>query len=70
MDDHMYDEMESYAECDLIPRFRDEYKEYGKVSLCPSYQEMKDLCIALNAVAPYAGPQYTRKTPIYYIRGY
>lgn len=65
MDDHMYDEMLSYAECELIPRFQNEYEEYKQVSKCPSYKEMKDLCTALNAVAPYAG--YKRRTPTSFI---
>ena len=61
MDDHMYDAMLDYAECELIPRFRKEYQEHGTMAACPNYQEMKDLCTALNAVAPYAG--YPRVTP-------
>lgn len=55
MDDHMYDQMMSYAECDLIPRFQQEYIACGKVTQCDSYEEMKDLCIALNAVGKYCG---------------
>ncbi len=65
MDDHMYDNMRAYAECELIPRFQKEYGQYGKMSACPSYQEMKDLCTALNAVAPYAG--YDKVTPAHFI---
>lgn len=65
MDDHMYDYMLEYAECDLIPRFQNEYKKCGKLSACDSYKEMQDLCIALNAVAPYAG--YGRVTPSSFI---
>lgn len=61
MDDHMYDSMMSYAECDLIPRFQEEYGKHGTLAACPSYQEIKDLCTALNAVAPYAG--YDKVTP-------
>ena len=61
MDDHMYDQMLSYAECDLISRFQREYEECNKISACPSYKEMQDLCTALNAVAPYAG--YAKRTP-------
>ena len=38
MDDHMYDEMWSYAENDLLPKFRDEYRKYGKMPSCPSYE--------------------------------
>lgn len=55
MDDHLYEAMYSYAELELIPRFQTEYKELGKMKLCPSYQEMKDLCSALNAVAKWSG---------------
>lgn len=61
MDDHMYDILMDYAECDIIPRFQAEYKEYRKMSLCPSYAEMQDLCTALNAIAKYAG--YSKVTP-------
>ena len=39
---HMYDEMLSYAECDLIPRFRKEHQEHGTMAACPKYQKMKD----------------------------
>lgn len=65
MDDHMYDSIRDYAECELIPRFQEEYRQYGKMSACPSYQEMQDLCTALNAVAPYAG--YDKVTPSHFI---
>ena len=61
MDDHMYDDMLDYAACELIPRFRKEYQEHGTMAACPSYQEMKALCTALNAVAPYAG--YPKVSP-------
>ena len=61
MDDHMYEEMMSYAECELVPRFKKEYQEHGTMEACPSCQEMKDLCTALNAVASYAG--YSKVTP-------
>lgn len=65
MDDHMYDQMLEYAECDLIPRFQQEYDEHGQLNKCPSYKEMQALCTALNAVAPYAG--YSRVTPSTFI---
>lgn len=55
MDDHLYDAIMSYAELELIPRFQTEYKELGKMKLCPSYEEVKDLCTALNAVAKWSG---------------
>ena len=55
MDDHLYDIVMDYAECDIIPRFQAEYKEYRKMRLCPSYAEMQDLCTALNAIAKNAG---------------
>ena len=61
MDDHFYDIMMDYAECDIIPRFQSEYKEYRKMRLCPSYAEMQALCTALNAIAKYAG--YSKVTP-------
>lgn len=65
MDDHMYDQMMSYAECDLIPRFQKEYAEKGVMNKCPSYKEIQDLCTALNAVAPYAG--YPKVNPSSFI---
>lgn len=65
MDDHMYNQMLSYAQCELIPRFNEEYEKCGKLTSCDSYQEMKDLCTALNAVAPYAG--YDKVTPSSFI---
>lgn len=61
MDDHMYNQMIAYAECDLIPRFQAEYAEKGKMKNCDSYEEMKDLCIALNAVGRWAG--FEKVTP-------
>lgn len=61
MDDHIYDEIMSYAECSLLPEFREEYKIFGKLSACPSYKEVKALCDALNVLAPYAG--YARVAP-------
>lgn len=65
MDDHMYDEMLSYARCELIPRFQKEYAATHKAAACDSYEEMKDLCTALNAVAKWAG--YSRVTPMKFI---
>ena len=65
MDDHMYDEMMSYAECDLLPRFREEYAGCGKMSDCPSYEEVQDLCTALNAVAKWAG--YSKVNPTSFV---
>lgn len=61
MDDHMYDDLLSYAECDLIPRFQAEFLEHKKMSSCPSYPEIKAFCTALNAIAPYAG--YGKRKP-------
>lgn len=65
MDDHMYDQMLNYAECELIPRFQKEYENAQflgkKMTECDSYEEMKALCVALNAVAPYAG--YEKVSP-------
>ncbi len=65
MDDHMYDNMRAYAECELIPRFQEDYKTYGNILDCPSYPEIRDLCKALNIVAPYAG--YSKITPADFI---
>ena len=65
MDDHFYDIMMDYAQCDIIPRFQSEYKEYKKMRLCPSYAEMQDLCTALNAVAKWAG--YSKVTTYNFI---
>ena len=61
MDDHLYSLVMDYAECDLIPRFQTEYKELGKMNLCPSYEEMKDLCTAVNAIAKWSG--HSKVTP-------
>lgn len=55
MDDHMYEMMMHYAKCELIPRFQDEYEKCQALKKCASYGEMQALCVALNAVAPYAG---------------
>lgn len=65
MDDHVYMSVLEYAECDLIPRFQSEYKECGKVAKCDSYEEIRDLCTALNAIAPWAGME--RVTPSSFI---
>ena len=61
MDDHMYNLMMNYAQCELIPRFQSEYEECKAMNKCPSYEEIKDLCVALNAVASWAG--YNKVTP-------
>lgn len=37
MDDHFFDRIYDYACSWLIPRFREEYRQYGKLSDCPSY---------------------------------
>lgn len=55
MDDHMYENILSYAECELIPRFQKEYTENQNITKCTSYQEIKDLCSILNIVAKWAG---------------
>lgn len=65
MDDHMYDQIISYAECDLLPRFRKEYNKIGVMKNCDSYKEIKALCIALNAIAPWAG--YKKVNPSTFI---
>lgn len=61
MDDHVYMRVLEYAECELIPRFQEEYRQCHKVTKCASYEEMKDLCTALNAIAPWAGME--KRTP-------
>lgn len=65
MDDHVYDSVLEYAECDLLPRFRDEYSKCGKITACESYEEVKDLCTALNAIGKWAG--FDRVTPSSFI---
>lgn len=55
MDDHMYEYILNYAECELIPRFQKECSECGVIKKCKSYEEIKALCVVLNAIAPYAG---------------
>lgn len=61
----MYENILSYAKCELIPRFQMEFSEYKKISNCPSYEEMKDLCSVLNLVAKYTA--YNKQTPIDFI---
>lgn len=48
MDDHFFDRIMSYAECELIPRFQDEFSRFGSLAACPSYSEMQDFCKILN----------------------
>ena len=55
MDDHLYYSVKEYAECELIPRFEEEYRQHKKVSKCPSYEEMKDLCNVLTTIGKWAG---------------
>ncbi len=55
MDDHLYYMVKGYAECELIPRFQKEYKEYGRIYLCPSWHEMSDFVEALNDIGTWAG---------------
>jgi hypothetical protein len=61
MDDHVYESVLDYAECELIPRFQEEYSKCHKVTACESYEEMQDLCTALNAIGKWAGME--KKTP-------
>ena len=68
MDDHVYEQVMSYAECELLPRFREECKHSRKITECASYEEVKDLCTALNAIAKWAG--YDRVTPSSFLRVY
>ena len=66
MDDHLYALIFDYAGCDLIPRFKNEYLLKRNMRQCSSYDEIKALCKALNAVAPYAG--YGKVTPGFFIK--
>lgn len=66
MDDHVYMYVLEYAELDLIPRFKEEYKACGKVTKCESYEEMQDLCTALNALAKWAG--FDKVTPSSFVK--
>lgn len=65
MDNHLWYSVWDYAECELIPRFNAELQSQVDVRGCyvieeaPSYREIKDLCKALNAIAPYAGMNMT-----------
>ena len=68
MDYHMYKEMWNHVRFDIIPRFREEYKKYGKMSSCPSYEKVKDFCKAINIVGPYAICDYERITPKTFIK--
>jgi hypothetical protein len=61
MDDHVYAFVLEYAECDLVPRFQEEYRRCHEVTECGSYEEMLDLCTALNAIGKWAGME--KKTP-------
>ena len=36
MDDHVYEQVMSYAECELLPRFREECKHSRKITECTS----------------------------------
>lgn len=54
MDDHFFDRIYDYASCWLIPRFREEYRQYGKLSACPSFAEIQDLCKILNIAGKWA----------------
>ncbi len=53
MDDHVYTQVLEYAECDLIPRFNEEYRMCGNIKACASYEEISDLCKILNTIAKY-----------------
>ena len=50
MDDHVYTQVLEYAECDLIPRFNEEYRKCGNIKACESYEEISDLCKILNTI--------------------
>lgn len=58
MDDHMFDRVWDYGLCELVPRFQSEYKEFGSVMSCPSYEEIKDYCKVLTILQKW---DYTRK---------
>lgn len=61
MDDHMYDNLLDYAKCDLIPRFKNEYKVNSVMSECASYEEVQVFCKALNMIGNWLG--YEKMTP-------
>lgn len=58
MDDHLFDMVWDYGQCELIPRFNADYKKYGTAAACPSYPEIKDYCKVLNVLIKW---DYTRK---------
>ena len=44
MDDRILAKVWDYGMCELVPRFQREYNEYGTMSKCQSYEEIKDYC--------------------------
>lgn len=62
MDDHMLEWVEDYGKCELVPRFQKEYKECGKITACPSYEEMKDFCKVLTLIQKWDCTRHD-KTP-------
>lgn len=61
MDDHMWEMIMDYAECELIPRFQEEYRAVRRIESCPSNKEIEDLCKLLNVVSTWSG--HARVTP-------
>lgn len=53
MDDHLYYKVLEYGKCWLIPRLQEEYKEYGLLKACPSYNEAKDFCKVLTILGEW-----------------
>ena len=55
MNEQLYEKMWQSAESWLIPEFRRQYVECGKVEDCPEYDQMRDFCQAVNIVGAWAG---------------
>lgn len=55
MNEQLYEKMWQYAESWLIPEFRRQYIECGRVEDCAEYEPMRDFCQAVNIVGEWAG---------------
>lgn len=68
MDDHMFEWVYDYGMCELVPRFQKEYKEFGTVTSCPSYDEIKDFCKVLTLINKwdYTCREKTTYTPSFF----